>query len=156
MVAYHHRPGYRFTKVGMQDRNCSFRRPSHQNDPHGTLYQGSEEVIASQYARLFMDNVFQLHGMPEVIISDRDPRFVSKFWKELFSLLEMDLWFSTTFHPQIDGQSEVTIRVLDNFLQPCIEHRPSIEVDQLPLAEFATNNAVNDAKCGTPQCHCCP
>ena len=38
-----------------------------------------QEVSTSQYARLLMDNVFQLHGMPEVMISDRDPRFVSKF-----------------------------------------------------------------------------
>ena len=63
----------------------------------------TKEVTTSQYARLFMDNVFQLHGMPQVIISDRDPRFVSKFWDELFSLLGTDLQFSTAFHPQTDG-----------------------------------------------------
>ena len=102
-----------------------------------------KEVTVSQYARLFVDNVFQLHGMPEVIISDRDPRFVSKFWEELFSLLGNDLRFSTAFHPQTDGQSEVTIWVLDNFLQPYVEHRPSSWVNQLPLAEFAMNNAIN-------------
>ena len=92
---------------------------------------------------LFVDNVFRLHGMPQVIISDRDPRFVSKFWDDLFSLLGTDLRFSTAFHPQTDGQSEVTIRVLENFLWPYVEHRPSTWVDQLPLAEFAANNAVN-------------
>ena len=54
-----------------------------------------------------------------------------------------DLRFSTAFHPQTDGQSEVTIRVLENFLRPYVEHRPSTWVDQLPLAEFAANNAVN-------------
>ena len=75
----------------------------------------TKEVTASQYARLFVDNVFRLHGMPQVIISDRDPRFVSKFWDELFSLLGTDLQFSTAFHPQTDGQSQVTIRVLENF-----------------------------------------
>ena len=51
----------------------------------------TKEVTASQYARLFVDNVFRLHGMPQVLISDRDPRFVSKFWDELFSLLGTDL-----------------------------------------------------------------
>ena len=85
----------------------------------------TKEVTATQYARLFVDNVFRLHGMPEVIISDRDPRFVSKFWEELFSILGTDLRFSTAFHPQTDGQSEVTIRVLENFLRPYVEHRPS-------------------------------
>ena len=63
----------------------------------------TKEVSASQYARLFVDNVFQLHGMPEVIISERDPRFVSKFWAELFSLLGMDLRFNIAFHPQTNG-----------------------------------------------------
>ena len=63
--------------------------------------------------------------MLEVIISDQGPRFVSDFWEELFSLLGMDLRFSIVFHPQIDGQSEVTIRVLENFLQPSVEHQPS-------------------------------
>ena len=81
--------------------------------------------------------------MPEVIISDRDPYFVSKFWEEMFSLLRTDLRFSTAFHPETDGQSEVTIRVLENFLRPYIEHRPSTWISQLPLAEFAANNAVN-------------
>ena len=70
----------------------------------------TKEVTASQYARLFVDNAFRLRGMPQVIISDRDPRFVSKFWDELFSLLGTDLRFSTAFDPQVDGQSEVTIR----------------------------------------------
>ena len=85
----------------------------------------TKEVTTSQYARLFMDNVFRLHGKPKVIISNRDPRFVSKFWEELFSLMGTDLWFSTAFQPHTNGQSEVTIRVLENFLQPYVEHRPS-------------------------------
>ena len=78
----------------------------------------TKEVTATQYARLFVDNVFRLHGMAELIISDRDPRFISKFSTELFSIFGTGLWFSTAFHPQTDGQSEVTIRVLENFLGP--------------------------------------
>ena len=81
--------------------------------------------------------------MLEVIISDRDPRFVSKFWEELFSLLGTDIRFSTAFHPQTDGQSEVTTNVLENFLRLYVEHRPSTWVSQLPLADFAANNTVN-------------
>ena len=68
----------------------------------------TKEITATEYARLFIDQVFRLHGMPEVIISNRDPRFVSKFWEEMLSLLRTDLRFSTTFHPETDGQSEVT------------------------------------------------
>ena len=59
-----------------------------------------------EYAQIFVDNVFRLHGLPEVIISDRDPRFTGKFLRSLFDLLGTDLRFSTAFHPQTDGQSE--------------------------------------------------
>ena len=59
-----------------------------------------------------------------MIISDRDPRFTGKFWTELFQLLGTDLRFSTAYHPQTDGQSEVTIRVLENFLRPYVERFP--------------------------------
>ena len=110
----------------------------------------TKEITAAEYARLFVNQVFRLHRMPEVIISDRDPRFVSKFWEEMFSLLGTDLRFSTAFHPETDGQSEVTIRVLENFLRPYIEHRPSTWTSQLPLAEFAANNAVNVSTGFTP------
>ena len=85
----------------------------------------TKEVTATQYARLFIDNIFWLHGTPEVIISDWDPRFVSKSWEELFYIIGTYLRFSTAFHPQTDGQSEVTIRVLENFLRLYVEHRPS-------------------------------
>ena len=61
-----------------------------------------KEVTAMEYTQIFVDNVFQLHGLPKVIISDRDPHFTSKFWRALFDLLGTDLWFSTTFHPQTD------------------------------------------------------
>ena len=103
----------------------------------------TKEITAAEYARLFVNQVFTLHGMPEVIISDQGPRFKSKFWEEIFSLLGTDLRFSTAFHSETDGQSEVTIRMLENFLWPYIEHRPSTWMAQLPLAEFAANNAVN-------------
>ena len=77
-----------------------------------------------EYAQIFIDNVFRLHGLPEVIISDQDPRFTSKFWRSLFELLGMDLRFSTTFHPQTDGQSERMIQTLENFLRPYVERHP--------------------------------
>ena len=102
-----------------------------------------KDVTAQQYARLFIDHVFKLHGLPEVIISDHDPRFLSKFWAELFAHLGTDLRFSTAFHPQTDGQSEVTNRVMENFLRPYVERTPHTWVQQLPLAEFAANNALS-------------
>ena len=82
------------------------------------------EISVEKCAQLFIDHVFKHHGLPEVIISDRGPRFTSRFWKELFQKLRMDLKFSMAFHPQTDGQLEVTIRVLENFLRPYVERNP--------------------------------
>ena len=78
-----------------------------------------------------------------MIISDRDPRFTSHFWQQFFQILGTDLRLSTMFHPQTDGQSEVTIRVLENFLRPYIEVHPHTWSQHLSLAEFAANNAMN-------------
>ena len=57
-------------------------------------------------AELYVEEIVRLHGVPLSIVSDRDPRFTSRLWKELESALGTKLKFSTTFHPQIDGQSE--------------------------------------------------
>ena len=61
------------------------------------------DIITPEVARLFMDNIYRLHGMPESIVSDRDTRFTSKFWRTLFELLGMKLTFSTVFHLQTNG-----------------------------------------------------
>ena len=59
----------------------------------------TKEVTAQEYAKLFLETVFKLHGLPTVLISDRDPRFTSKFWTTLFSLLGTELRMSTAYHP---------------------------------------------------------
>ena len=74
-----------------------------------------------EYAQLFVDHAFRLHNLPEVIISDQDPRFTIKFWRSLFDLLSTDLRFSIEYHPQTDGQSERMIQTLENFLRPYIK-----------------------------------
>ena len=92
-----------------------------------------------------MDTVFRLHGLPEVIIFDRDPHFTGKFWESLFDLLGTDLRFNTAYHPQTDGQSERMIQTLENFLRPYVERNPQTWSQQLALAEFVANNA---SQCG--------
>ena len=109
-----------------------------------------KEISAEKYAQLFINHVLKQRGQPEVIISDRDPRFTSSFWKELFQKLRTDLRFSTAFHLQTGGQSEVMIRVLENFLRPYVERNPHTWVQQLPLAKFAVNNAVSISSGFTP------
>ena len=88
--------------------------------------------------------------MPEVIILDWDPRFTSRFWTQFFQILGTDLQLNTAFHPQTDGQSEVTIRMLENFLQPYVELHPHVLSKRLSIAEFAANNATNVSTGYTP------
>jgi hypothetical protein len=61
---------------------------------------------APQVSQLFMNNIHKLHGMPKVIITDRDRIFTSKIWQEVFSALQVKLHFSTAYHPESDGQTE--------------------------------------------------
>ncbi|CAO2146508.1 unnamed protein product [Urochloa humidicola] len=72
---------------------------------------------AISVARAFFDEIVRLHGVPCSIVSDRDPVFTSAFWSELFKLSGTKLRLSTAFHPQTDGQSEVTNRIINVYLR---------------------------------------
>ncbi|RVW72778.1 Transposon Ty3-I Gag-Pol polyprotein [Vitis vinifera] len=93
-----------------------------------------------------------MHGVPVSIVSDRDPRFTSRFWHSLQKALGTKLSFSTTFHPQTDGQSERVIQVLEDLLRACILDLQGNWDDHLPLAEFAYNSSfqasIGMAPCG--------
>ena len=67
-------------------------------------------------AELFTHEVIRLHGTPRTIVSDRDGRFTSRFWKELHGAMGTELNFSTAFHPQTDGKSDRTIQTLEDIL----------------------------------------
>ncbi len=71
-------------------------------------------------AQLYIDEIVRLHGVPASIVSDRDSRFTSHFWRSLQSALGTQLHFSTAFHPQTDGQSECTIQTLKDMLRACV------------------------------------
>lgn len=66
-----------------------------------------------QYAELYVKEIVRLHGAPKTIVSDRDPKFTSKFWEGLQRAMGTRLKFSTAFHPQTDGQTERTIQILE-------------------------------------------
>ena len=98
---------------------------------------------APQYARLFLDRIVPLHGVPVSIISDRGSQFTSHFWQSFQEAMGTQLYFSTAFHPQTDGQSERTIQTLEDMLRACaIEFEGSWD-DHLPLIEFAYNNSYH-------------
>ncbi|KAJ8761463.1 hypothetical protein K2173_001596 [Erythroxylum novogranatense] len=71
-------------------------------------------------AKKYIDEIVRLHGISDSIVSDRDPRFTSRFWGSLQEALGTKLNFSTAFHPQTDGQSERTIRTLEGMLSACV------------------------------------
>src|SRR4030081_3287502 len=97
-------------------------------------------VTAPEVARLFMDNIYRLHGMPESIVSDRDITFTSKFWRTLFELLGTKLTFSTAFHLQTDGQTECTNRTLEQILRAYVSWNQSKWHKCLAPLEFTYNN----------------
>ena len=105
---------------------------------------------AEDVARYFIQHVYQYHGLPKVLISDRDPRFTSNFWKAFCKRLGMDPRYSTAFHPQTDGQTERTNRVLEEVLRHFIDGDHKNWEDLLPLAAFAMNNAKSSTTGETP------
>jgi hypothetical protein len=100
-------------------------------------------IDAPTTARLFLENVVRLHGMPERIISDRDPRFTAHFWQAFWKGLGTTLSMSTAYHPQTDGQTENANRTLEMMLRAVVNFEQDDWEDHLPAAELATNNATN-------------
>ena len=99
------------------------------------------EDSLEKLAQLYVDEIVRLHAVPVSIVSDRDPRFTSRFWPSLQTALGTRLHFSTAFHPQTDGQSERTIQTLEDMLRACVmEFRGSWDT-HLALMEFAYYNS---------------
>ena len=92
-------------------------------------------------ANLFMAQIFKYHGLPKSIISDRDPRMTSLFWRGLFENLGTKLKFSSTYHPQMDGQTERVNQVLEDMLRAYVSKHQFNWEDYLPILEFAYNSA---------------
>ena len=95
---------------------------------------------AANIADIFLKQIFRLHGIPKVIISDRDPKFTGNFGRSLFKGLNTMLNFSTSFHPQTNGQTERVNQVLEDILRMYVKEQPGKWEDYLHLVEFAYNN----------------
>ena len=96
---------------------------------------------ATLVARVFFDEVVRLHGMPASIVSDRDTVFTSSFWRELFRLSGVKLQYSTAFHPQSDGQSEATNKIIMMYLRCLTGDRPRQWLRWLPWVEYCYNSS---------------
>ena len=111
-----------------------------------------------------LKEIVRLHGVPSTIVSDRDPRFTSRFWGAFQRAFGTQLSLSTAYHPQTDGQSERTIQTLEDMLRACVLDQPANWDRYMPLVEFAYNNsyhasigmapyeALYGRKCQSPLC----
>ena len=75
-----------------------------------------QTITGADTAQVYWNIVGKLHGIPRSIVSDRDPRFISKFWREFWKILGSSLWMSSAYQPQIDGQIEAMNRVVEMVL----------------------------------------
>jgi hypothetical protein len=100
-------------------------------------------TTAPQLVPLFMNHVVRLHGLPETIVSDRDPKFTSLFWTEMHRLLGIKLAKSTAFHPQSNGASERMIRKVSQVLRTLVQPDQLDWPKHLPMTEFAINSSVS-------------
>jgi hypothetical protein len=98
---------------------------------------------ATHIANLFFKEVVRLHGLPRSIVSDRDTKFIGNFWRTLWKKLGKNLVFSSAYHPQTDGQTEVVNRSLGDLLRILVTEHHSSWDNVLPQAEFTYNDSVN-------------
>jgi len=105
----------------------------------------TEGTLAEGLARLFRDNVWKLHGLPESVVLDRGLQFAAGLTKELNKMLGIKTKLSTAFHPQTDGQTERMNQEVEQYLRFFIEHQQKDWPEWLAMAEFAINNKVHMA-----------
>jgi hypothetical protein len=110
----------------------------------------TKTVTAERLAELFEQEVFKHHGIPKDIVSDRDVRFQSDFWKSFNDKLAIKLNMSTAKHPQTDGQTERANGILEDTLRHFVGPYQTNWDEYLAVAEFAMNNAWSQSTQTTP------
>ena len=105
----------------------------------------TEGTSAEGLARLFWDNVWKLHRLPESVVLDRGPQFAAELTKELNRMLGIKTKLSTAFHSQTDGQTERMNQELEQYLRLFVEHRQKDWPEWLASAEFVVNNKTYTA-----------
>jgi hypothetical protein len=117
---------------------------------YGHFIPLSHPYTAMSIAQLYLNSIYKLHGLPQMIISDRDRAFTSAIWQELFRLFETTLNMSSSYHPQSDGQTERLNQCLETYLRCMVSSCPSKWSQWLPLAEYWYNTTTHSVHGKTP------
>ncbi|MCO5560538.1 hypothetical protein L7F22_014153 [Adiantum nelumboides] len=104
-----------------------------------------KQITTEQMAKIFLVTVFKYHGMPGSIVSDRDPCMTGLFWRALWQNLHSTLRFSSSYHPQTDGQSEIVNSTVLDLLKCYVSDNPAQWEHYLPLVEFAYSNTIHSS-----------
>lgn len=103
----------------------------------------NKTMNSEQLAQLMIQNVWKIHGTPKTITSDRGNIFISKLTQEMNSSLGIKTQASTAYHPQTDGQSEITNKAVEHFIRHFMSYKQDNWKSLLPLAEFSYNNNLH-------------
>jgi hypothetical protein len=96
-------------------------------------------------AEIFMKEIARLHGIPRTVVSDKDTKFTSNLWRELFKIFGTNLNFITAYHPHIDGKTKRVNRIIEDMMRMYVMDKPSKWEDYLHLVELAYNNGYQDS-----------
>jgi hypothetical protein len=102
-------------------------------------------MSVTKLAEIYIEQIVRLHGIPSSIVSDREPKFTSKFWESLQAALGTKFRLSSAYHPQTDGQTERTIQSLEYLLRACVLEQGVSWVECSPLIEFTYNNSFHSS-----------
>ncbi|XP_061469397.1 uncharacterized protein LOC133378790 [Rhineura floridana] len=105
---------------------------------------------AQDTACLYVQHVYQLHGLQDVLVFDRGAQFMARFWQAMWQILQSELRLSSSHHPQMDGQTERVNAMLEEYLHCYVNYQQDNWVSFLPLVEFIYNNAVHSTTQQTP------
>ena len=103
-----------------------------------------DTYTAEQLAELYARQIFQLHGLPKTIISDRGSQFIARLWRAFCKALKIEALLSTPYHPETDGQTERVNAILEQYLRAYVNYLQDKWEACLHLAKFATNNHASE------------
>jgi hypothetical protein len=110
----------------------------------------SNPFKAITFSTAFMEIVQKIHGIPKIMVSDKDPIFTGHFWTELFSYLGNQLAHNSSYHPQSDGQTKIVNKFMEGYLCCFVYDKRTQWFKWLSLAEWWYNTSFHTATKMTP------